>query len=104
MKELLKDNVVLVEYDVQKRGPYKRDLVYVFLEDGTHVNAELEKNGLTRVSTYPPNVRYEKLYYKLQVQARKDIIGTWSNDLKIIKYEMYKVIFRFQFPHVVILF
>lgn len=82
MKELISGKKVMVEYDVQKRGPYQRDLVYVFLEDGMHVNAELVKRGMARAATYPPNVKYEDLFYRLQVEAREDSIGMWS-----IEYE-----------------
>ncbi|MHC4791110.1 MAG: thermonuclease family protein [Planctomycetota bacterium] len=35
---------------------YGRLLGYVFLPDGTFVNAELVKKGYAKVYTYPPNV------------------------------------------------
>ena len=55
-KKLVEGKKVRLEYDVQKTDKYKRTLAYVYLEDGTFVNAWLVENGYARVSTYPPNV------------------------------------------------
>jgi endonuclease YncB( thermonuclease family) len=60
---------ILVEFDVQQRDKYGRLLGYVFLRDGTFVNAELVKKGYAKVATFPPNVLYSELFLKLQAEA-----------------------------------
>ncbi len=39
---------------MQQRDRYKRMLAYVYLEDGTFVNAWLVENGYAMVMTVPP--------------------------------------------------
>jgi len=41
---------VRLEYDEPRRDTYRRSLAYVFLENGTFVNAVLVRDGLARVS------------------------------------------------------
>jgi len=69
---------VELEFDVQRRDKYNRLLAYVYLEDGTFVNAELVKEGYAKVSTYPPNVKYADLFTKLQKEARENNRGLWA--------------------------
>ncbi len=57
-KKLLNGKKVRLEFDVQKRDKYRRLLAYVFLEDGTFLNAHLLEKGYARLATYPPNVKY----------------------------------------------
>jgi micrococcal nuclease len=66
-----------VEFDVQKRDKYGRLLGYVFLSDGTFVNAELVQRGYAKVYTYPPNVKYSELFIKLQAEACDNNRGLW---------------------------
>jgi micrococcal nuclease len=53
-------------------------LAYVYLEDGTFVNAELVKNGYAKVATYPPNVKYVDLFQRLQQEAQAAGRGLWG--------------------------
>jgi len=69
---------VRLEFDVQTRDKYNRLLAYVYLEDGTFVNAELVKEGYAKVSTYPPNVKYADLFTELQKEARENNKGLWA--------------------------
>jgi len=69
---------VKLELDVQKRDKYNRLLAYVYLKDGTFLNAELVKEGYAKVSTYPPNVKYADLFTKLQKEARENNRGLWA--------------------------
>jgi len=71
MIELLKDQKVRLEYDVGKTDRYKRTLAYVYLEDGTFINAKLIKEGYATVMTIPPNVKYAELFVKLEQEARE---------------------------------
>lgn len=69
---------VRLEYDVEHTDRYGRTLAYVYLEDGTFVNAELLKNGYATVMTVPPNVRYAGEFVSLSRKARNRERGLWS--------------------------
>lgn len=77
-KQLVGGRRVRLECDVQKRDRYGRLLAYVYLPDGTFVNAELVRKGYARVSTYPPNVKYQELFLRLEQQARQKKRGLWN--------------------------
>jgi micrococcal nuclease len=68
---------VSLEFDVEKRDRYGRLLAYVYLKDGTFVNAEIVKEGYASLMTFPPNVRYADLFLKLYRQARENRRGLW---------------------------
>lgn len=70
---------VTLEFDVQKRDKYGRLLAYVYLEDGTFVNAKILEEGYGQVMTIPPNVRYADRFLELQRQARDGRKGLWSS-------------------------
>ncbi|MGB7062814.1 MAG: thermonuclease family protein, partial [Candidatus Zixiibacteriota bacterium] len=76
---LVNGKIVRLETDIQVRDRYRRVLAYVWV-DSIFVNAELVKQGYAQVSTYPPNVRYEKLFLKLQAEAREAGRGLWAED------------------------
>jgi len=77
---LLTGNEVRLEYDVDTLDLYSRTLAYVYLRNGTFVNAELVKNGYARVSTIPPNVRFAETFIKLERQARRGKKGLWATE------------------------
>lgn len=77
-KSLLLNKRVRLEFDVQKYDRYKRTLAYVYLESGQMVNSLLVKQGYARVATYPPNVRYQALFQKLEREARSARRGLWK--------------------------
>jgi micrococcal nuclease len=72
--------IVRLEYDVQKYDRYGRTVAYVFLKDGTFLNAELIREGCAVVMTIPPNVKYANLFVKLQKNARKRNMGLWGEN------------------------
>ncbi len=76
-RELVDGKSVSLEYDVQQRDRYKRLLAYVYLKDGTFVNAWLVERGYAQVMTVPPNVKYQKLFLKLERQVREARRGLW---------------------------
>ena len=78
LKQLLTGKKVRLEYDVAKYDQYDRTLAYVFLEDGTFVNAELLKGGYAVVLTIPPNVKYTDEFLRLQRKARRQDMGLWG--------------------------
>ncbi len=76
-RELVDGKSVSLEFDVQQRDRYKRLLAYVYLKDGTFVNAWLVERGYAQVMTVPPNVKYQKLFLKLERQVREARRGLW---------------------------
>lgn len=77
-KKLVEGKSVRLEFDVQKRDKYGRLLAYVYLEDGTFVNAEIIKEGYAQVMTIPPNVRKADFFLKLERDARESGKGLWK--------------------------
>ena len=76
--KLCKDKQVRLEYDIKRTDRYDRTLAYVYLKDGTFVNAWLVENGYARVSTYPPNVKYQERFIELERKARETKMGLWG--------------------------
>ncbi len=70
---------VRLELDVQEKDRYQRLLAYVYLADGTFLNAHLVAGGYAIVDTYPPNVKYVDLFTELQRQARQEKSGLWAD-------------------------
>jgi micrococcal nuclease len=64
--------------DVGKFDHYNRLLAYVYLKDGSFINAELVKWGYAMVMTVPPNVKHADLFLKLQREAREKSRGLWK--------------------------
>jgi micrococcal nuclease len=78
VQRLLYDKKVRLEFDVGRYDRFKRTLAYVYLEDGTFLNAHLVKEGYATVMTVPPNVRHADLFVKLQQDARSNKKGLWA--------------------------
>jgi len=77
-KKLVEGKKVRLEFDVERYDKYKRILAYVYLEDGTFVNAKIIEEGYASIMTYPPNVKYADLFSKLYRQARENQRGLWA--------------------------
>ena len=69
---------VRLEFDVQPIDKYGGLLAYVYLPDGTMLNALLVQEGYAQVMTVPPNVKYKDLFLKLQKEAREQGKGLWG--------------------------
>lgn len=76
-KKLVEGKRVRLEFDAERFDRYKRILAYVYLNDGTFVNAEIVKQGYASLMTYPPNVKYADLFQKLYREARENQRGLW---------------------------
>ena len=76
-KKLVAGKTIRLEFDVEQRDKYGRLLAYVYLEDGTMVNALLVEQGFAQVMTVPPNVKHQDLFLKLQREAREARRGLW---------------------------
>jgi micrococcal nuclease len=79
VKKILTGRKVRLEYDVQRYDRYKRTLAYVYLDDGTFLNAILVKEGYATAATFPPNVKYSEYFVKLEREARTRKKGMWKD-------------------------
>lgn len=76
-QELVGGKLVRLEKDVSETDKYGRLLRYVWVSD-LMVNAELVRLGFAKVSTYPPDVKYQKRFLELQREAMQHNRGLWS--------------------------
>ena len=77
-KNLVEAKRVRLEFDVEKNDRYGRLLAYVYLKDGTFVNAKIVEEGYASLMTIPPNVKYADEFLRLYRQARQNNRGLWK--------------------------
>ena len=77
-RQLVEGKTVTLEKDVSETDRYGRLLRYVYLEDGTFVNAELVRLGYALIATYPPDVKHQETFLQLQTEAREAGRGLWA--------------------------
>jgi micrococcal nuclease len=82
-KKLVEGQMVFLEKDVSETDKYGRLLRYVYLslDRGGYlmVNDYLVRNGFANVSTYPPDVKYEKQFLAAEREAREGKRGLWGS-------------------------
>ena len=76
-KAALTGRYVELELDMDERDRYGRLLAYVWLYD-TMLNKLLLENGIARVATYPPNVKYLDEFLILEKYAKEKKLGIWN--------------------------
>ncbi len=76
--DMVKNKNVILVRDVSDTDRYDRLLRYVYLIDGTFVNAELLRNGYGRTINIPPDVANERYFKRLQAEARREGRGLWG--------------------------
>lgn len=76
---VLNQEVILVQ-DVSETDQFGRLLRYVYLMDGTFVNAELVSQGYARQATFPPDVANADYFNELEQEAREAGRGLWADD------------------------
>lgn len=76
-KAKLENKQVELEFDIQQKDKYGRLLAYVYI-DGNMVNKMLLEDGMAKLATYPPNVKYVEEFKKIQAQARQKNVGFWD--------------------------
>lgn len=77
-RQLVANQTVILVKDVSGTDRYGRWLRYVYLEDGTFVNAELIAKGYGRMVTFPPDVAKSDQFSQLQKKARSAELGLWG--------------------------
>jgi len=68
---------VRLEYDWQRKDRYRRTLAYIYLEDGTFLNAELIKQGYGHAYTKYP-FKYLERFKIYEKEASKNKRGLWN--------------------------
>jgi len=77
-KRLVEGKKVRLAYDLNKKDNYGRTLAYVYLEDGTFLNAEIIKQGYG--FTYRHFLfKYFDEFKQYEIEARENEIGLWSD-------------------------
>ena len=76
-KRMVEGKKVRLGYDQTRKDRYGRTLAYVFLENGTHLNAEIVKQGYGHAYTRFP-FRYLEEFRRYQREAREAGRGLWK--------------------------
>ena len=79
--ELVSGQMLTLGRDVSETDRYDRLLRYVFLSDGTFVNAELVRLGYARAQAYQPDVRCQDMFEQLEKEAQAS--GVRSGDIPV---------------------
>ena len=76
---LVNHKKVRLEFDIEPNDRFQRRLAYVFLKDGTFVNAEMLSQGYAYLLYVRPNVKYLATLLAAQQAAMSAKRGIWSN-------------------------
>jgi len=76
-KRMVEGKKVRLEYDWQRKDKYGRTLAYVYLEDGTFLNAEIIKQGYGHAYTAFP-FKYLEEFRQYEREARENQRGLWA--------------------------
>ena len=77
-KELVEGKMVRLEKDISDTDKYGRLLRYVYVED-LLINDVLVREGYAKISTYPPDVKFQEQFKESERQARENLKGFWSS-------------------------
>lgn len=78
-KTLVLSKRVRLEFDTQKYDRYGRLLAYVFLNDGTFVNAKMIEEGCAHCLYIKPNTKYHERMLQSQREAMSAKKGIWKD-------------------------
>jgi len=79
LREQAEARPVRLEFGPEAEDQYGRTLAYLFLEDGTNLNAELLRRGLARAYRGFEHPRLEE-FLALEAEAQETERGLWSPD------------------------
>ncbi|MDY6953582.1 MAG: thermonuclease family protein [Thermodesulfobacteriota bacterium] len=77
-RKLVFHKKVRLELGREEHDQYGRLLAYVFLKDGTFVNAELVNGGYGHCLFQRPNTKYDEQLLGLQREAMEKRVGLWE--------------------------
>jgi micrococcal nuclease len=84
-KRMVEGKLVQLEFDplssrrTDGKDRYERTLAYVFLQDGTHLNAEIIRQGYGFAVSSSPPIKYQEEFRRLEREAREQRRGLWSD-------------------------
>lgn len=70
---------VRLGFDKERNDQYKRLLAYIFLKDGTFVNAEILSNGYAYLLYHRSNIKHNSVMLQSQRAAMSAKKGIWQN-------------------------
>jgi micrococcal nuclease len=82
---MVKGKLVRLELDPvasrrsEGKDRYSRTLAYVFLQDGTHLNAEIIHQGYGFAVSSSPPLKYQNEFRRLEREAREQERGLWKS-------------------------
>ncbi|OGP66279.1 MAG: hypothetical protein A2169_03850 [Deltaproteobacteria bacterium RBG_13_47_9] len=79
MKRTLEGKEIRLEFDLHRRDKGGQLLAYVYLLDGTFLNAEIIKQGYGFVNTRSP-FKYLDAFTRFENKARRDYKGLWRKE------------------------
>ena len=87
INQMVKGKEVRLEYGQQKKDKYGQLLAYIYLKDGTFLNAEIIKQGYGHADTRFP-FKYKEQFKQYEEEARVNKRGLWASKPaeKEIKY------------------
>lgn len=78
LRTLIEGKLVRVDYDWQRKDKYGRTLAYLYLENGTFINAEIIKRGFGQAYTvFPFKLLTE--FREYEKAARNSKVGLWAD-------------------------
>ncbi len=77
-RRMVANQTVFLVKDVSDTDRFGRLLRYVYLDDGTFLNADLIAKGYARLVTFPPDVSNADYFRELQEEARSAELGMWG--------------------------
>jgi micrococcal nuclease len=79
-QRMVEGKLVRLEFDphISKQDKSSRTFAYVFLQDGTFLNAEIIRQGYGFVVRSIPPLKYESDFVQLELNARKKRWGLWA--------------------------
>lgn len=72
------DNVLYLEYDVERFDKYDRTLAYVYLSNDVMLQEVLLSNGMAECMFVGENIKYKAQFEELENQAKQEKIGFWK--------------------------
>lgn len=77
-RQFVEGKKVILEKDVSDNDRYDRLLRYVYLPDGTFINAALVGAGFARAVAYPPDTRFQDYLNRVEEEAKGKQLGMWA--------------------------
>lgn len=76
--KIKEEDIVYIEYDVEKIDRYGRTLAYLYFPDGIMIQEWLLENSYANAVTYSPNVKYSEHFSEIAHTAMENKVGLWN--------------------------